>query len=142
MTATAQSVIAESVRVPMRDGVEISANIYRPASGEPVPAQKLRRMLAPLAAYRSWLGARYDLRILSFDVRLAFWDRRSGGHCSIGGEIGDPEGKRLGPCFRCLDPREGGRVEVCRDSETWPAMLTGKKHVIRQVESALRSNPI
>ena len=112
------------------------------AAGEPVPAQKLRRMLAPLAAYRSWLGARYDLRILSFDVRLAFWDRRSGGHCSIGGEIGDPEGKRLGPCFRCLDPREGGRVEVCRDSETWPAMLTGKKHVIRQVESALRSNPI
>jgi len=38
MSASARPVIAESVRVPMRDGVEISANIFRPSSGEPVPA--------------------------------------------------------------------------------------------------------
>ena len=112
------------------------------AAGLPVPAQRLKRLLAPLATYRSSLGARYDLRILSFDIRLAFWDRRSGGHCSIGGDIGDPEGKKIGPCFRCLDPREGGRVEVCRDGDSWPAELAGKGHVIRQVESALRSNPL
>lgn len=112
------------------------------ANDQPVPAQRLRKLMRPLARYRGWLGARYDLRILSFDIRLAFWDRRSGGHCSIGGEIGDPEGRRVGPCFRCLNPRQGGRVEVCRDGEEWPAHLTGNKHVIRQVESALRSNPL
>jgi len=112
------------------------------AADDPVPAQRLRRLLRPLASYRSWLGGRYDLRILSFDIRLAFWDRRSGGHCSIGGELGDPEGRKIGPCFRCLNPRAGGRVEACRDGDTWPAKLTGDKAVIRQVESALRSNPL
>jgi hypothetical protein len=122
-----------------RRGEEVADAI---AAGEPVPAQRLKRLLAPVATYRGWLGARYDLRILSFDIRLAFWDRGTGGHCSIGGDIGDPEGKKVGPCFRCLDPREGGRVEVCRDGDSWPALLTGKKHVARQVESALRSDPL
>ena len=112
------------------------------AAGQPVPAHRLRRLFAPLAAYRSDLGARYDLRLLSFDIRLAFWDRRTGGHCSIGGDIGDPDGKKVGPCFRCLDTREGGRVEVCRDGDVWPAKLTGNKRIIRHVESALRSNPL
>jgi hypothetical protein len=111
-------------------------------AGDPVPVQRLAPLMRPLAKYREELASRYDLRILSFDIRLAFWDRRTGSHCSIGGAVGDPEGRKLGPCFRCLDPRAGGRVEVCRDGEAWPARVEGEKKTIRQVQSALRSNPL
>lgn len=38
MSANVEPAIRESVRVPMRDGVELSVHIYRPATNEPVPA--------------------------------------------------------------------------------------------------------
>ncbi|MHB0935090.1 MAG: CocE/NonD family hydrolase [Armatimonadota bacterium] len=64
-----RSVIAETVRVPMRDGVEISAHIYRPAGREPVPA------LTMYTPYRKGrLGApppfvRHGYAAVYFDIR-------------------------------------------------------------------------
>lgn len=111
------------------------------AAGAPVPAQILQPMLAPLAEYREDLASRFDLRILAFDIRLAFWDAGAGGYCSVGGETGDPEGRLIGRCFRCLDPREGGRVEACRQGDSWPGPLEGSGRTLHQLERALRSNP-
>jgi len=112
------------------------------AAGDPVPAQELGPLLAPLGRYREALGGRYDLRILSFDIRLAFWDHGSGSYCSIGGELGDPAGQLLGACFRCLDVRAGGGVQVCRDEPAWPARVSGEKRIVRMLTRALKSNPV
>jgi len=69
MTTTDQDIIAETVRVPMRDGVEISVHVYRPASGEPMPA------LMSYTPYRKGrLGAappfvRHGYAAVFFDIR-------------------------------------------------------------------------
>ncbi|MCP4870569.1 MAG: hypothetical protein GY898_17840 [Proteobacteria bacterium] len=108
-----------------------------------VPVPSLQPLLRTIGAYREYLGGRYDLRILSFELRLSFWDKRSGTNCWINGAIGDPEGNLFGPCFRCLDFRaEGGYLEACRDGEGWPAPVTGDKDARRRITSALESTPI
>ncbi len=114
-------------------------------AGEPVPAADLSPLLGTIGAYREYLGGRYDLRILSFELRLSFWDKRTGGACWATGAIGDPAGRELGPCFYCSDFRaEGGRIAACREEsdEAWPGKVTGEKRTIRLVSSALRSNPL
>jgi len=112
-------------------------------AGEPVPADLLRPLMGTIGSYRANLGGRYDLRILSFELRLSFWDKRTGTNCWIPGAIGDSEGTEIGPCFVCLDFRaEGGHVSGCRDGDAWPAQLTGDKPVLRRIGSAVRSNPL
>lgn len=110
------------------------------AAGEPVPVDRLSILMAPIARYRSGLAERYDLRILSFGLKLSFWDRSTGSHCSVTGDLNDPEGARVGPCFRCLHPRSGA-LELCRDGDAWPARITGDPRGLRMLESALRSQP-
>jgi len=111
-------------------------------SGAPLDMTELSRLMGAVGRYREYLGGRYDLRILSFEMRLSFWDARLGSNCWIGGAIGDPEGTQVGPCFVCMDHRaEGGHVRACRDGDAWPAPLEGEDRALRRVRSALRSNP-
>ncbi len=109
-------------------------------AGAPVPAQHLGVVMQILAKYRSELAERFDLRILAFGLRLAFWDRQTGSYCSVGDVLNDPKGEQVGPCFRCLVPAKGAQ-ELCRDGEAWPAVITGEKRGLRMLESALRSDP-
>lgn len=121
--------------VPVADAIEEGTG--------PVAADALQPLMRTIGAYREYLGGRYDLRILSFELRLSFWDKRSGTNCSISGEIGDPEGNLVGPCFRCLDFRaEDGYLTVCRDGEAWPSTVAGDDDARRRVSSALRSTPL
>jgi len=66
---TDRSVIAETVRVPMRDGVEISAHIYRPAGGEPAPALMMYTPYRKgrLGAAPPFVG--YGYAFVLFDIR-------------------------------------------------------------------------
>lgn len=112
------------------------------AARAPLDMTEASALMAAVGRYREYLGGRYDLRILSFEQRLSFWDARWGSSCWIGGAIGDPEGSQIGRCFVCLDPKaEGGHVQACRDGDAWPAPLAGEERVLRRVQSALRSNP-
>jgi putative CocE/NonD family hydrolase len=62
-------IIAESLRIPMRDGVELSVHVYRPAGGGPVPAvlsyHPYRK--GPLAADHPLVAHGYA--VVQFDVR-------------------------------------------------------------------------
>lgn len=109
-------------------------------AGEPVPVQRLSILMQPLGLYRGALAERFDLRILSFSLKLGFWDRNTGSYCTAAGALNDPAGTRLGPCFRCLEPR-AGVLELCRDGDTWPAPMRGDARGLRMLKSALRSQP-
>ncbi len=106
----------------------------------PLPLNQLSVLMQPLGRYRAGLAERYDLRILSFHLRLGWWDRRTGSYCTVGGDVNDPDGERFGPCFRCLEPRAGA-VELCRDGASWPAKIGGDPRGLRMLKSALRSQP-
>jgi hypothetical protein len=105
-----------------------------------VPVDQLSILLQPVARYRAALAERFDLRILSFHLRLGFWDRSTGSYCSIRGDTNDPNGDRFGACFRCLEPR-AGVVELCRSAPAWPAPITGDVRGLRMLRSALKSQP-
>ncbi len=110
-------------------------------AGGPVPADALSVLMQPLGRYRAGLAERFDLRILSFGLKLGFWDRGTGAYCTVAGDLNDPEGARIGPCFRCLLPREGA-VEVCREGDAWPAPVVGDRKAVGMLRSALRSQPL
>jgi len=66
---TVDAILAESVRVPMRDGVEISVHIYRPASEAPAPAllmytpyRKGRLGWAPPFVQHGYAFVMFDIR--------------------------------------------------------------------------------
>lgn len=97
-------------------------------------------VLAALGAYRAELGARFDLRLLAFDIRLSWWDKRSGSHCTLSGVANDPEGGKPARCFKCVDFRAGIH-EICRTEASWPSPLAGPKKGVKMLSSALRSTP-
>jgi len=126
--------------VPERD--EHAARLI-PAleAGGAVDGRSLQALIAPLGRYRAALGGRFDLRILAFNLRLSWWDRSTGSHCSGTGDFNDPDGRRLGPCFRCLEPRFGG-MDLCREGEEWPGVIAGDKAGLRMLQRAWRAEPL
>lgn len=110
-------------------------------AGSPAPVQDLGVLMRIVASYRAELAERFDLRILAFGLRLAFWDRQTGSYCSVGDVLNDPLGAQVGPCFRCLVPPRGPQ-ELCRQGDAWPAVIVGDKRGLRMLESALRSEPL
>ncbi|HCP46517.1 MAG TPA: hypothetical protein DIU15_10760 [Deltaproteobacteria bacterium] len=97
-------------------------------------------VLAALGAYRADLGARFDLRLLAFDIRLSWWDKRSGSHCTLSGVANDPDGETPSRCFKCVDFRVGIH-EICRTETSWPSTVEGPKKGLKMLSSALRSTP-
>jgi len=100
----------------------------------------IQPVLAALGAYREELGARFDLRLLAFDIRLSWWDKRSGSHCTLSGVANDPEGSDPARCFKCVDFRAGIH-DICRAGDAWPSPVAGPKKGIRMLSSALQSTP-
>ena len=109
------------------------------ADNQPVAAQEVQPLLAALGAYRAYLGASFDLRILSFGIRLSWWDPDSASHCTIAGVTNDPEGRELAPCFECVHVGDE-ELRMCRAGEKWPALLGGPDAGRRMLSSALRSS--
>jgi len=109
------------------------------AAGQVLDMDEVQPLFAAVGAYRADLGGRFDLRILSFDVRLAWSDAGSGSYCTLGGVLNDPQGTKLSPCFECLDA--GNEVlRMCRTEEQWPSTLSGPQRGREMLSSALRSS--
>ena len=107
------------------------------SADEPVDPAPLQPLLASLGAYRSEMGDRFDVRLMSFDIRLGMWDRETGSRCFAPGAPQDTEGRRLADCFVCAHPRTG-EGEVCLQGTARPASVTGPKALRRMLASSLR----
>jgi hypothetical protein len=129
-----------TLRVPEEDD-RAAALVDALGAGEPVDVNQLSPLMGLVGRYRSTLAQRFDLRILSFHSRLVWWDRSSGSTCEGRGDLNDPEGARLGPCFSCLVPQVG-RLQVCREGDAWPAPITGDPRALRLLGAAWKSQPL
>ena len=109
------------------------------AAGALVDVAPIERMMQPLGRFRAALGARFDLRFLSFEIQLVFHDPNSGRPCVAAGSANDPEGREMGPCFECVLPT--GTVSLCREGEAWPAALGGPTEAKAQLGAALAAGP-
>jgi len=70
-----------------------------------VDLQGLNRLTKALARYRQHIGGRYDVRVLSFDIHLAF--KRGMDVCRLSLEGTPPDGSLLSPCVMV------NKEEVC-----------------------------
>ncbi|MBJ93357.1 MAG: hypothetical protein CMP23_02665 [Rickettsiales bacterium] len=105
-------------------------------AGEPLPMAGVAPLFAAVGDYRADLGARFDLRLLSFGIRLSWWDPRSGSHCVLGGVLNDPEGRVMAPCFSC--PRAAGEpLEVCRTEDGSDGSDQARQALARALRSDL-----
>ncbi len=110
---------------PLADAVEAGARL---------PLDEVQPLMMALGAYRADLGARFDLRLLSFSIRVSWWDSRSGSHCTLSGVLNDPAGERMSPCFSCV--HVGAKeLRVCRAE----GGVTGSAASRSMLADALRS---
>jgi len=110
---------------PLADAVEAGASL---------PMDEVRPLLMAVGAYRADLGARFDLRLLSFSIRLSWWDPASGSHCTLSGVLNDPVGERMSPCFSCVHVG-ADELKVCRTEDG----VTGSAAARSMLADALRS---
>ncbi len=110
------------------------------AADEPVDLAPLQPLLASLGAYRADLGSRFDVRLMSFGIRLGLWDHATGSRCYADGAPQDPDGLRFGECLACAHPRTGEGL-LCFDGPSRPGRLKGPKNLRRMLESSLRPAP-
>ena len=111
---------------PLADAVE---------AGRALPMDEVRPLMMAVGAYRADLGARFDLRLLSFSIRLSWWDPGSGSHCTLSGVLNDPAGERMAPCFSCVHVG-AEELKVCRTEEG----VTGSAAARSMLADALRSS--
>ncbi len=125
-----------SLLVPDRAdvGVPVADQV---AAGGAVDPEPLRPLLASTGAWRAELGGKFDLRLLSFETRIVFWDQPSGSRCWMRGPDNDPTGALLSDCFVCALPT-GTLESLCRQAEAWPAPITGSRRAVSMLGSALR----
>jgi len=109
------------------------------ADGGQLSMQQVQPLLAALGSYRADLAARFDLRFLSFAIRLSWWDPDSGSHCTLGGLGGDLDGTQLADCFECVVVADEP-LRMCRSGDQWPGPLTGPDDARKMLSSALRSS--
>ena len=106
-------------------------------AGGPVDPAPLRSLLGSVGAWRAELGGKFDLRLLSFETRIVFWDEQTGSRCWMSGPMNDPTGLELADCFVCALPK-GKMEDVCRQGDAWPAPLTGSKRAVSMLGAALK----
>ena len=111
---------------------DLSAQIL---AGKSIDIAPVQRMLGPLGRFRAALGARFDLRFLGFALEVVLHDPKTGRACSAPGALNDPAGATLGSCFRCETPT--GLSELCREGDSWPAVLSGEDSALHQLAGAL-----
>ena len=99
-------------------------------------AAPLMPYLGALDGYRSSLGERYDLRILSFGLALEVWDPHSESRCLWPAEQEGGEPPVLGATLSCRDPF-GKTEELTRAGDAWPAKIKGDKKARKALAGAL-----
>jgi len=99
-------------------------------------AEPLMPYLRAVDGYRSALGGRYDLRILSFGLALEVWDPHSESRCLWPAVQEGGEPPVLGPTLICHDPF-GKTEELTRAGDTWPAKIKGDKKARAALAGAL-----
>lgn len=104
-------------------------------AAQPVDVFEMEQLIAPLGRFRAALGARFDLRFLSFELRVVFHDPGSGRSCMATGLSADSTGGKVAPCFSCL--LAAGPETMCRVGNTWPARLSGSPEGLAQFAAAL-----
>ena len=104
-------------------------------AAQPVDVFEMEQLIAPLGRFRAALGARFDLRFLSFELRVVFHDPGSGRSCMATGLSADSTGGKVAPCFSCL--LAAGPETMCRVGDTWPARLSGSPEGLAQFAAAL-----
>jgi hypothetical protein len=120
------------------DGFEAAASMADAIEADaPVDTAPLQPLLASLGAYRLELGERFDVRLMSFEIRLGMWDSRTGSRCYAPGALQDARGRGFADCFVCAHPRTG-EGEVCFTGPERPGTLTGPKTLRRMLGSSLR----
>jgi len=123
-----------SLFVPLGEGrTPVVAAALR--ADEPVDVSEIEHLMAPLGHFRAALGARFDLRFLSFELRVVFHEPRSGRSCVATGGPADPTGSQVASCFTCSRP--SGPERMCRVGDAWPARLSGSPEVLAQFAAAL-----
>ncbi len=104
--------------------------------GDRLDIAPLAPYVAALDGYRTALGERYDLRILSFGLALELWDPHSEYRC-LWPTVDDPQtGPELGPVLTCRDPF-GESYEISREGGSWPASIGGHKKARKALRGAL-----
>lgn len=91
---------------------------------------------AALEAYRSGVGDRYDLRVLSFGVALEMWDSSSECRCMWPAVRGEHGALAAGPLITCREPL-GGTLELEQEEETWPSRVKGSRKARKVLAGAL-----
>ena len=125
-----------SLLVPDRADVGVAV-ADQVAAGGLVDPSPLRPLMGSVGAWRAELGGKFDLRLLSFETRIVFWDQQSGSRCWMNGPPNDPEGSSLSDCFVCAIPAAEPEP-VCRVGAAWPAPLKASKRAVSMLGSALR----
>ncbi len=113
-----------SIQMLVPDGEETLARVGRglDADGTVDPAP-LDPYLRALDAYRSAVGRRFDMRVLSFAIQLELWDPHSESRCLWPTQAGDAGPVTLGPAVECWEPL-GKRFTIERSGDRWPAELS------------------
>lgn len=129
--------LADTLLLLVPDGDAVAQPVARSVrEGGAVDPSAIQPLVASMGAWRADLGSRFDLRLLSFETRVVFWDQDSGSRCWMTGPANDPDGTALNACFTCLVPGQG-EEQLCRQGERWPAELSGSKRARSMLASAL-----
>jgi len=92
--------------------------------------------LRAIEAYRTAVGERYDLRVLSFGLTLELWDPHTECRCLWPAVTGADDSAEFGPLITCHDPF-GKLLELERSGDVWPAEVKGTKKAKKALKGAL-----
>lgn len=92
--------------------------------------------LRTIEGYRTAVGERYDLRVLSFGLTLELWDPHTECRCLWPTVNSADDRAQLGPHITCHDPF-GKLLELERSGDSWPAEVQGNKKAKKALKGAL-----
>lgn len=125
-----------SIHLLVPDGEDALAEAGRRLPEERwLEASPLAPYVKALDGYRSALGERYDLRILSFGLALEVWDPHTENRCLWPTETVGGETPVLGGTLTCRDPF-GESEELTREGDAWPAKIKGDKKARKALAGA------
>lgn len=106
------------------------------ADSETLDPTPLDAYLRAIEGYRTSVGDRYDLRVLSFGLALELWDPHTECRCLWDAVTGVDDVAELGPSLACHDPF-GKVLQLQREGDAWPAPVKGSKKAKKALKGAL-----
>jgi len=132
-----EDTVSGTISMLVPDGEPLLVAVGKEFTGsETVDPGALDAFLRAIEGYRTRVGERYDLRVLSFGLTLELWDPHSECRCLWAAVKGDSDAAELGPSIVCHGPF-GKTLELLRDGERWPAPVAGSKKAKKALQGAL-----